>query len=231
MIRTTYPRGPLGPQSAFERLHRAFNRISPNVIVFGILGLNLGVFVLWSTAKAAASEGDRSLLQWMSENFLLHPTNLRQGRFWVLLTSSFSHEGVGHILINAFTFFFLGPPTIGILGNSAFLALYLGGGLFSASASAIWHRMKGHWNYASHGASGAIYSVMSFFAFVAPNATFLLFGIVPVPAWAMVAGVFAYDTYGAYTEKKSGTDEAAHIGGLVAGALYYFARSRGLPPL
>jgi rhomboid-like protein len=42
---------------------------------------------------------------------------------------------------------------------------------------------------------GAIYSVVSFFACVYPKATFLIFGIVPCPAWAFVGGIFAYDMY------------------------------------
>ena len=95
----------------------------------------------------------------------------------------------------------------------------------------------------SHGASGAIYSVISFFACLAPTATFLLFGIIPVPAWAMVTGIFLYDGYGAVNHQVSlsrvcswcrdsrligdqrvRTDTAGHIGGLLAGIGYFIAK-------
>ena len=46
-----------------------------------------------------------------------------------LITSAFSHESVGHILFNGFTFYFVAPSVLGILGNTAFLCLYLGGEL------------------------------------------------------------------------------------------------------
>lgn len=35
----------------------------------------------------------------------------------------------------------------------------------------------------SHGASGAVYGCLSFFAACYPRTTFLLFFVVPVPAW------------------------------------------------
>lgn len=38
---------------------------------------------------------------------------------------------------------------------------------------------------------GAIYSCLSAFATMFPNAKFLMFFIVPMPAWAAVGGIFA----------------------------------------
>lgn len=43
------------------------------------------------------------------------------------------------------------------------------------------------------GASGAIYSVMSFFACVSPQTKFYIFFVLPLPAWAAVGGVFLWD--------------------------------------
>ena len=43
--------------------------------------------------------------------------------------------------------------------------------------------------------TGAIYSVVSLFACVAPTTTFGLYGIIPVPAWLLVTGLFSYDLY------------------------------------
>ena len=42
---------------------------------------------------------------------------------------------------------------------------------------------------------GAIYSIVTLFACVAPTTTFQLYGIVPVPAWLLVTGLFSYDLY------------------------------------
>lgn len=43
--------------------------------------------------------------------------------------------------------------------------------------------------------TGAIYSIVTFLACVAPNMKFALYGVIPVPAWLAVSGLFAYDMY------------------------------------
>lgn len=48
---------------------------------------------------------------------------------------------------------------------------------------------------------GAIYSIVSLFACVAPTATFQLYGIIPVPAWLLVTGLFSYDLYSTLSNK------------------------------
>jgi len=206
-----------------NRFVDAINRIPPTALVVGILAANGMVFMMWQGAKGQAAEGDWSQLKWMVQTFTSSAENLKTGRIWVLLTSCFSHESVSHLLFNSFTFFFVGPPTIGILGNVRFLALYLGGGVFGNLVSFGWHRAKDDNRYSSHGASGAIYAVLSFFACVAPKTVFYVYGIVPVPAWAIIPGVLLWDTWGSLSNKKSGTDHSGHVGGILAGILYYFA--------
>src|SRR5712671_6682842 len=51
-----------------------------------------------------------------------------------------------------------------------------------------------------HGA-GCIYALASFFAFAAPNARFLLFFVLPMPAWACVGGIGCFDVYNAFTRQ------------------------------
>lgn len=52
----------------------------------------------------------------------------------------------------------------------------------------------------AHGASGAIYGVVTFLACVAPTLKFALYGIIPIPAWLAVSALFGYDTYSTYTD-------------------------------
>lgn len=49
--------------------------------------------------------------------------------------------------------------------------------------------------------TGAIYAVMSFFACVSPNTKFLIFFVLPVPAWAVVTGFLVWDGYSAITDR------------------------------
>ncbi len=52
---------------------------------------------------------------------------LRHATSYTLLTSCFSHEDAMHLAFNGFTFYFMAPHVLGILGNVSFLGLYLGG--------------------------------------------------------------------------------------------------------
>ncbi|KAH9963176.1 hypothetical protein BC827DRAFT_1129057 [Russula dissimulans] len=208
-------------------LRRSFDNIPPNYIVLGILGLNGVVFAAWSYATPYMQVGvppsARWLKRWLLDNFINSYENIRRGRFWTLVTSSFSHAQPGHALVNGFTFWFLAPTALAVLGNAHFLMLYLGSGVFANLASLVWNKQG---NYYSHGASGAIYALASFFAFAAPNARFLLFFVLPMPAWACIGGIACFDVYNAFTRRFPSLDSAGHVGGLAAGALYWMMRAR-----
>ena len=42
---------------------------------------------------------------------------------------------------------------------------------------------------------GAIFSVTTLLACIAPTMKFHLYGIIPIPAWLVVSGLFGYDLY------------------------------------
>lgn len=80
----------------------------------------------------------------------------------------------------------------------------------SATVSLLFNHFVNRQNpyYAAHGASGATYGAISFFAAAYPRQTFLLFFVVPVPAWLCVSGVFAWDLYNGLFRRGGMTDSA-----------------------
>ncbi|KDQ17589.1 hypothetical protein BOTBODRAFT_105664 [Botryobasidium botryosum FD-172 SS1] len=213
-----------GPLSQWRR---KLDNVPSSIIFWSILGINGVVFFGWWFAVESYKKfGDHKLLVWMNENFTASLRNVASGRIWTVLTACFSHEGTGHILLNAMSFYFMAPPVLAILGNTAFLALYLGGGIVSSLTSLAFNNLINRKHVSSHGASGDIYSVVSFFACAFPRTTFLLFFIVPVPAWACVSGLFAWDLMNALSSKRGTTDSAGHIGGILAGIGYFLLRRR-----
>ncbi|KAI0049583.1 rhomboid-domain-containing protein [Auriscalpium vulgare] len=209
----------------WRRFTGPINRIPPDLLFYGIIAVNVTVFSIWSYSTVKyRMQGVPDLIHWMHNNFTVSWRNIKQGRLWTILTSCFSHKDVEHILMNGLTFFFMAPSVLSILGNARFLALYFGGGIIASLTSLAWHRSGP--DYSSHGASGAIYAVISFFACVAPNTKFLIFFVIPCPAWAFVGGVFLLDSYSAIANKRMTTDTAGHVGGLLAGIAYYVFRTR-----
>ncbi|KAF8901747.1 hypothetical protein CPB84DRAFT_1777327 [Gymnopilus junonius] len=201
------------------------DKIPSNAIFYGIIGINVAVFTMWFMAiQKYKQEGDPSAVLWMERNFLNSWKNLTSGRIWTPLTACFSHQDWSHILLNGFTFYFMAPVVLEMLGSRQFIFLYMGGGLVASFASMTYAQLTGKYNHASHGASGAIYSVVSLLACAAPKLTFQLYGIIPVPAWLAVAGLFSYDLYSTLSAKNGTTDTVGHIGGMIAGIGYFLMR-------
>lgn len=48
------------------------------------------------------------------------------------------------------------------------------------------------------GASAAVNAMVIFSVLLNPSATYLIYGIIPAPAWALGTAWIAYDTFGAY---------------------------------
>ncbi|KAL1744398.1 hypothetical protein HDZ31DRAFT_38746, partial [Schizophyllum fasciatum] len=166
--------------------------------------------------------GDRHLLATMYRHFTGSLENLKAGRIWTLVTSAFSHSEIGHLFFNMFTFYFMGSAVAQMLGARHFLRLYFVGAVASCLGSIAWESYVGR-NARGLGASGAIDAVLGFLACAAPRMTFMIYGIVPVPAWLAVGGFFAYDLYGTVADNRPGVGTAAHVSGIITGILWYLA--------
>ncbi|KAE9391625.1 rhomboid-domain-containing protein, partial [Gymnopus androsaceus JB14] len=205
------------------------DQVPEDYVFWGIIGLNGAVFIMWHLAKKRYEiEGNPGPYRWMHQNFTNSWNNFSSGRIWTAATCMFSHERLDHIFFNMFTFYFLSRPVLGILGTRRFLSLYIGGGLISSFGSMLWHNAYKHRDVPSMGASGAVFATTSFLACVAPKMTFQIYGIIPVPAWLFVSGVFIWDAYSSLTDKRPGTDTAGHTAGTIAGIVYFLLKRFGL---
>eukprot|EP00462_Mataza_sp_D1_P023796 CAMPEP_0175132360 /NCGR_PEP_ID=MMETSP0087-20121206/7032_1 /TAXON_ID=136419 /ORGANISM="Unknown Unknown, Strain D1" /LENGTH=73 /DNA_ID=CAMNT_0016414707 /DNA_START=511 /DNA_END=728 /DNA_ORIENTATION=+ len=65
------------------------------------------------------------------------------------------------------------------------------------------------------------------FALVLPFERLYVWGLVPVPAWLLVAGLVAWDTSQAMgTHRAGGVSHTGHLGGAVYGAMFWFLKLR-----
>ncbi|KAL6709602.1 hypothetical protein ACN47E_001537 [Coniothyrium glycines] len=231
------------PPTHVTRTRRAYTGFTPagdrqiatnKTILYTLIGTNVGVFLYAMYLKQAAQQGHPKGFVKFMQNMTLNLHDFKAGRYWTPLTSCFTHLDFGHILSNLVTVFFLGrflafEP---LITPARYLVIALGSGV-AGSLGFLVNRMQ-----ATQGAravdrkralgfSGAVMGISTVAACLSPRTTVSLYGIIPVPLWALVMGYAAYDGYYLNSEKST-VAHAGHLGGLVFGGAYYLLKLRGL---
>jgi membrane associated rhomboid family serine protease len=193
-----------------ESFHRTLTTQTPVVWVTPLMvGLNIALFGwMIATGVPLMNPNAGDVLPW-GANF--GPLTL-SGETWRLLACTFLHFGLLHIACNMFALQDGGPMLERLTGNVGFALLYLLAGFFGSYASVMWSP-----DSVSAGASGAVFGVyggLVTWHFLRrhdfpPNLfSGMMRGVVPFIAFNLLLGA-----------GSGGIDQAAHIGGLVAGAL------------
>jgi len=138
------------------------------------------------------------------------PALTLSGEYWRLFTSMFLHIGFLHLAINMLALWSLGIILEARMRSGVFLGVYLLSGLCGSLVTALWHRDE---FFLSCGASGAILGV--FGAAIVYGLYDRRMGRPHIPPGNLLLSLvltfgagFAFDV-----------DNAAHLGGLLAGAL------------
>ncbi|HMB96669.1 MAG TPA: rhomboid family intramembrane serine protease, partial [Tepidisphaeraceae bacterium] len=143
---------------------------------------------------------------------------------WRFITFQFLHAGLTHIAFNMIALYFFGPLVENYLGLRRYLAFYLLCGIGGPIAYMILWATK--FLIVSPivplvGASAGIFGVLIAAAQIAPTATVLIYGILPMQlrtlAWVLL-GIAVY-TVLVYGNSRTGNagGEAAHLGGAAVG--------------
>jgi len=182
---------------------------TPNIFVsWIILGFNIVVFaVMCLSGVNPEHPAIKGLLHW-GANY--GPLSITQREWWRLVTCTFLHSGFTHIAFNMFALAQIGPFLERLLGNFAFLAVYLICGIAGSLVSSAWSPY-----IVSVGASGAIFGLYG--ALIG----FLILRHDSVPKAALqkvLKGALIFVGYNVvFGFVNAGTDVAAHFGGLFAG--------------
>lgn len=145
------------------------------------------------------------------------------GQWWRLLSYQFLHANVFHIAINMWVFWNVGRLTERLYGSANLLFLYLASGVLAGLASIVWNP-----DLVSVGASGSIFGILG--AFLAFLSRFQNETPTSILRYWFPALVFTgYNLFAAASQP--GIDNAAHVGGVVAGFLLglILARDIGEP--
>lgn len=211
------------------------SHISANVnVLYGLMGVNVAIFGYAMYVKQQAMSGFQGPYITFMRNMSINLTDvLRNGTYWTLLTSAFTHVDIWHLGGNMLTAYYLGrflcyAP---VITPVRFLSIAIGSGV-AGSVGFLWQRYlqtggKGIDYARGLGFSGALMGITSVAACLAPTAKVYLYGVVPLPLWATVAGYAAYDGY-YLNNNNSRVAHSGHLGGLAFGIAYYLLKLRGL---
>jgi membrane associated rhomboid family serine protease len=206
-------------QADFQSQHRyapqmrmSFPRPTP--VVKWLLIINIVVFLIGYLIKPIGA----FLLDWFS---------VRPGMFiqiWRLITYQFLHsyEGLGHIFWNMFILFFFGPMLERFWGSRKFLNFYL----ICGATGGIFYPILAHIGWLDVasliGASGSILGMLAAAAILFPNMKVYIFGVFPLrmSVLAIILVVMSILSLLRPDVSANAGGEAAHLGGMVAGALY-----------
>ncbi len=184
------------------RLRRSLE--SPTVV---LVALNTLVYLLMVIESHSFLAFDVNLLQNWGAN---SGASTCGGQWWRLLTSTFEHGGLMHLVLNMWVLYNLGWLAELLFGRTRFTVLYLLCGIGGSLTSICWRG-----NGLSVGASGAIFGIAGALIpamLLAKNQKLRLvlkgqlISIFIFVAYSLVAG-----------NASTGTDNSAHVGGLLTG--------------
>jgi membrane associated rhomboid family serine protease len=185
-------------------------------VMKGLIGANVGVFVLDLVLGAAGVNGLWHFSLWPSQvvhNFAV----------WQLVTYMFLHGGVFHLLFNMLALWMFGTELERIWGTRYFLRFYMLTGIGAGALTVLVSLLPFGFSAALYGstiigASGAIYGLLLAYALYFPDRPIYMYMVFPIPAkyFVMIMGALAF--YASLAD-NSGVANATHLGGLLVGYL------------
>mmetsp|Transcript_105937 Transcript_105937/g.326965 ORF Transcript_105937/g.326965 Transcript_105937/m.326965 type:complete len:266 (+) Transcript_105937:55-852(+) len=223
---------------------RHFSTRHPTLGTYGLIAANVTVWGLYSVAPEAPrpkygglwrglstppqspSRWPRSWLptkEFWERHFVASYQAVVSGhRVETVPLCTFMHRDGHHLLFNMVTLFFFGRQIEMLLGLRRFLLLYMASGT-TAAASQVAACGRREPRTCVVGASGGVYALLSYMTCLMPQQTVMLYMIVPVPMWMLMAGLVAADVM--LLRPEDG--HTGHMVGAGCGAAFYLLRFRG----
>ena len=184
-----------------------------------LIGLNALLFLVMVLGGVHfLSPTTESLVKWGAD----YGPFTTSGQWWRLVSATFIHVGIIHLLFNMYVLWDIGRLVERLVGNIAFLVLYLIAGVFGSLASVAWNP-----RVVSAGASGAVFGLFGVLL------AFLLRHRHSIPSDVLRKlrnSALAFLGYNLLLGFRPGIDMAAHLGGLLGGFLYGWFAVQPLTP-
>lgn len=176
-------------------------------ITYGLIIINV-IFFLLMYIFGNGSTNIMTLLNFGAS----YPPLVRGGEYWRLISSSFLHIGIVHLVLNMYALYIIGSQLEGFLGRTKYLVVYLGSAILGNLLSILFLG-----NSISAGASGAIFGLFGSLLYFGYHYRIYLGNVlhsqlIPILIINFILGFVL-----------SGIDIYSHIGGFVGGLLITMA--------
>ncbi len=176
----------------------------------GIIVVNVVVFLLQQVSRDQAF----TLLDWFAASV---DGTFHHMRLWQLLTATFLHGGLYHILGNMYFLWIVGREMESIHGSRDFLAFYLSAAVLSTLAWLLIQDYNGN-PAPMIGASGAVFAVVTLYTLYYPTREMLFMFWIPMPMWMVLAICLIFPYVPGFSSGRIAVE--AHLAGAVYGWLY-----------
>lgn len=211
----------LADQAAHDRFGKAMSVLGGrSLVTTAIIAINIAVFIAMLLAGADLMRPSSSLLIRFGSNY--RPFTWT-GEEWRLLTSAFLHFGIIHIALNMYALYQGGGLVERLFGSARFVLIYLLSALAGSVVSSWWHPFGN-----GVGASGAIFGVFgALLAFLTVRRA----DIPPTMLKSISSSTLLFCLYSLVIGWAHPLiDNAAHIGGLLAGIVAGVILARPFAP-
>ncbi len=139
---------------------------------------------------------------------------------WQFITYGFVHDphDLTHIIFNMVGLYVFGTDVEAVYGKAEFLRVYFTSIVVAGLAWAITAAAGGGLQQLV-GASGGVMCLMILFVLHFPRRLLYIWGIIPVPAWALGTIFVLFDIFGLGSGDL--VAHVAHLAGIVFGAIYF----------
>lgn len=196
------------PERSYSRKEALRNSLKHSPICcISIIALNVLIFLIMDLlfSEQKYNEVITQLgVQWVAVRYLKE--------YYRIFTYMFIHAGINHLFNNMLVLFFIGQSLERAIRKPRFLTIYFGSGIIAGIVSMGYNMIRNQYSL-SVGASGAIFGLMGAVLYM----VLINRGRLRTISTRQIVLCVFFSLYGGFT--SSNTDNAAHIGGFLAGVV------------
>ncbi|MBN2042143.1 MAG: rhomboid family intramembrane serine protease [Spirochaetes bacterium] len=197
----------------------AFRLIIINVIIF--------ILQVFTEHYRVSQQGPSLMTYYLG---LIPALVVKKGFIWQVFSYMFLHSSFSfsHIFFNMYALLIFGLPIENEWGSKKFLIYYLFCGTFAGISIFLINLINQGAGFVipTIGASGAVFGLLLAFGILFPNVELLLFFILPIKAKYLVILYGGLELFLLLTGGNTSVSHIGHLGGLVAGLIYFFIIKR-----